>query len=88
MTLLLDLPENGIMKMKKNPYEIQHHFFPSNREEILKKLGKEVLLKNLQRMLLIRNFEIRAESAYQQGLIGGFFIPTWDKRQYKQLYYR
>ena len=59
--------------MKKNPYEIQHHFFPSNRQEIIKKLGKETLLKNLQRMLLIRNFEIRAEAAYLQGKIGGFF---------------
>lgn len=48
-------------------------FFPSDRKEIIKELGKETLLENLRRMLLIRNFEIRAESAYQQGKIGGFF---------------
>ncbi len=38
-----------------------------------KKLGKKVLLENLRQMLLIRNFEIRAESAYQHGKVGGFF---------------
>lgn len=47
--------------------------FPSNRQQIIKELGKETLLDILRRMLLIRNFEIRAESAYQQGQIGGFF---------------
>lgn len=50
-----------------------YNFFPSNREEVVKKLGKEALIENLRKMLLIRNFEIRAESAYQQGKIGGFF---------------
>lgn len=48
-------------------------FFTSNQNEVIKKLGKDALLQNLQRMLLIRNFEVRAESAYQQGHIGGFF---------------
>lgn len=52
---------------------VEYNIFPSNRQEVIKKLGKEVLLENLRRMLLIRNFEIRAESAYQQGKIGGFF---------------
>lgn len=47
--------------------------FPSDGQRILKDLGKEALLEVLRRMLLIRNFEIRAESAYQQGHIGGFF---------------
>lgn len=48
-------------------------FFPSDRNKIIKSLGKETLLTLLQRMLTIRNFEIRAESAYQQGNVGGFF---------------
>ena len=39
----------------------------------MKKLGKKALIENLRRMLLIRNFEVRAESAYQQGKVGGFF---------------
>ena len=50
-----------------------YHLFPSDRQEVIKKLGKEVLIENLRKMLLIRNFEIRAESAYQQGKVGGFF---------------
>lgn len=52
---------------------VKYNFFPSDRQETIIKLGKEVLIENLRRMLLIRNFEIRAESAYQQGKIGGFF---------------
>lgn len=57
--------------MKKNPPE--YHFFHSDAEKIVKELGKEKLLQYLKSMLLIRNFEIRAESAYQQGKVGGFF---------------
>lgn len=48
-------------------------FFPSDQAKLIQELGKDTLLENLRRMLLIRNFEIRAESAYQQGKIGGFF---------------
>ena len=59
--------------MKRDPYEIKHNFFPSDKDVIMKKLGKETLLENLKKMLLIRNFEIRSEAAYQQGMIGGFF---------------
>lgn len=40
---------------------------------MIKKLGKEKLLHCLKEMLVIRNFEIRAEAAYLQGKIGGFF---------------
>lgn len=45
----------------------------ANHIECMKKIGKEALMKSLRNMLLIRNFEIRAESAYQQGKVGGFF---------------
>ena len=38
-----------------------------------KALGKEGLKSILKEMLLIRHFELRAESAYQQGKVGGFF---------------
>ena len=48
-------------------------FFPSETSKVIKELGNEVLLENLRRMLLIRNFETRAEAAYLQGKIGGFF---------------
>lgn len=51
----------------------QVKFFPVDEAEVIKKLGPELLIANLRKMLLIRNFEVRAESAYQQGKIGGFF---------------
>jgi pyruvate dehydrogenase E1 component alpha subunit len=44
-----------------------------NRLDVIKQLGAHVLKECLGRMLLIRNFELRAEAAYQQGKIGGFF---------------
>lgn len=49
------------------------NFFKGDEQAIIKEIGKEKLLKNLERMLLIRNFEVRAESAYQHGKVGGFF---------------
>lgn len=52
---------------------VRYQFFPSDTQAIVGKLGKEKLLKYLKEMLLIRNFEIRAESAYLQGKVGGFF---------------
>lgn len=52
---------------------VPYHFFTADRKAIIEKLGKEKLLEKLRQMLLIRNFEIRAESAYQHGEIGGFF---------------
>lgn len=48
---------------------IEYHFF-SGKGSIL---SKERLIACLKEMLLIRNFEIRAESAYLQGKVGGFF---------------
>lgn len=52
---------------------LPYHFYSTDREAIIKKLGPDVLKECLGRMLLIRNFELRAEAAYQQGKIGGFF---------------
>src|SRR5690348_8122811 len=51
----------------------QYHFFPVNVSQVVADLGKERLLEELRRMLLIRNFEVRAEAAYLQGKIVGFF---------------
>lgn len=59
--------------MADRPLRKPPQFFPSDQKKIITSLGKEVLLENLRRMLLIRNFEVRAESAYQQGKVGGFF---------------
>ncbi len=49
------------------------NFKPSDSKSLIQAIGKEKLLQALKTMLLIRNFEERAESAYQQGKIGGFF---------------
>ncbi|MBM3207416.1 MAG: pyruvate dehydrogenase (acetyl-transferring) E1 component subunit alpha [Chlamydiae bacterium] len=51
----------------------KYHFFKSDAEKAIADLGKENILQHLSHMLLIRNFELRAEAAYQQGKIGGFF---------------
>ncbi|MCE2982930.1 MAG: pyruvate dehydrogenase (acetyl-transferring) E1 component subunit alpha [Parachlamydia sp.] len=56
--------------MKKNPPPT---FFSVDRQAVIASLGKEALIKCYRQMLLIRNFEVRAEAAYQQGKIGGFF---------------
>lgn len=47
-------------------------FFQENPTLIASELGKENLLAMFRQMLLIRQFEIRAETGYQQGKIGGF----------------
>lgn len=51
----------------------EYHPFSHDPEKVMKALGKEALLQVLRQMLLIRNFETRAEAAYLQGKIGGFF---------------
>ncbi len=57
----------------KRQVPVKYHFYPSDSGQLIAQLGKEHLLECLKKMLLIRNFEIRAESAYLQGKIGGFF---------------
>lgn len=57
----------------KRQAPVKYAFFPSNASKVISELGKETLLEQLQKMLLIRNFEIRAEASYLQGKIGGFF---------------
>lgn len=59
--------------MKKKEISSKYTFFSSNHTHCIEEVGKSQLLHILEQMLLIRNFEIRAESAYQQGKIGGFF---------------
>lgn len=58
-----------MVKEKKS----EPHLFSHDLEKVVKHIGKEKLIENLKKMLLIRNFEIRAESAYLQGKVGGFF---------------
>ncbi len=49
------------------------NYFKVNHQQVIAKLGADKLIHCLKQMLLIRNFELRAEAAYQQGKIGGFF---------------
>ena len=53
--------------------KIVPQFYKGARADLIQKVGTEKLIAALKSMLLIRNFETRAESAYQQGKIGGFF---------------
>lgn len=57
----------------RNKMTSPFHIFPVNRQAVMEQLGPEALTNCLKRMLLIRNFELRAEAAYQHGKIGGFF---------------
>lgn len=50
-----------------------YHFFPADSKKVIQSIGKENLVACLKKMLLIRNFEIRGEAAYQQGKVGGFY---------------
>lgn len=58
---------------KKTVHHVKYHFFASKADEAKNALGKEGLLRALKEMVTIRHFEMRAESAYQQGKVGGFF---------------
>ena len=49
-----------------------YSFYPSD-PNILGSLDKELIIKMLKEMLLIRHFENRAEAAYLEGKVGGFF---------------
>lgn len=51
----------------------QHCAYKHDTDQIVAELGAEKLREQLYKMLLIRNFEIRGESAYQQGKVGGFY---------------
>ena len=48
-------------------------FFAIDKKKLVKTLGKETLLSQLEKMLTIRQIETRAEASYLQGKIGGFF---------------
>lgn len=48
-------------------------FFGHDAERVFESIGQEKLIYYLKQMLLIRNFELRAEAAYLQGKVGGFF---------------
>ena len=53
--------------------ETHQQFFPHQLDKLIKEIGQKELINVLKQMLFIRNFEVRAESAYLQGKVGGFF---------------
>ncbi len=56
--------------MKK---QINYNYFKCDNEKVIKDLGSDQLNELMRQMVLIRHFELRAESAYQQAKIGGYF---------------
>jgi pyruvate dehydrogenase E1 component alpha subunit len=61
------------MGEKESKRSVEYQFFSADRDKVCNSLGQARTLKLLEQMLSIRNFEVRAESAYQQGKVGGFF---------------
>ncbi len=59
--------------MDKKKGDSPYNFADFDRKALIQELGKEKLLELLNKMLVIRNLETRAEAAYLQGKIGGFF---------------
>lgn len=49
------------------------HFDSERGKEVLKTIDTESLREDLEKMIFIRQFELRAENAYREGHIGGFF---------------
>jgi pyruvate dehydrogenase E1 component alpha subunit len=56
------------MSSQQSPLALFH----VDPEGVASELGKESLLSMFRQMLIIRQFEVRAETGYQQGKIGGF----------------
>ncbi|MEM8628508.1 MAG: thiamine pyrophosphate-dependent enzyme [Chlamydiota bacterium] len=52
---------------------ISYHFPDSDAGKTLRALPDGAAVEDLGKMLLIRHFETRAEAAYMQGKVGGFF---------------
>lgn len=67
------LKDNLGRVMKEKSSNSKYSFVKFDREKSIQDIGKEELEKALRQMLMIRNLEMRAEAAYLQGHIGGFF---------------
>lgn len=50
-----------------------YDFFTSDKDKLIKLSNPSDLIEDLTKMILIRTFEQRAESAYLSGKVGGFF---------------
>jgi pyruvate dehydrogenase E1 component alpha subunit len=61
------------MEKEKLLLEPDYNFFSYDLQKVVDSQAADYLKEDLKKMLLIRHFELRAESAYQMGKIGGFF---------------
>lgn len=59
--------------MIDNGHQQGQDWYLGDKQKLLNSLGEKSLQKSIRSMLAIRHFETRAEAAYQQGNIGGFF---------------
>lgn len=60
--------------MSNCSHRIPEHFSNQNQvQHVVNLYGANAVLKMLQQMLLIREFEIHGEEAYLEGLVGGFY---------------
>lgn len=59
--------------MKPYKQQTPYVFYEYDHKALTQSLSSKQLVDSFQKMLLIRHFENRAESAYQHGFIGGFF---------------
>lgn len=59
--------------MPTDKKKTEYHYFASDTDKSIAELGSEKIKEHLSKMMLVRHFETRAEAAYQQGKIGGFF---------------
>ncbi len=63
---------HSVMESKDNSKN-KYHFVDYDRAKVIQEIGFEKLIFNLRQMLTVRHLETRAEAAYLQGKIGGFF---------------
>jgi pyruvate dehydrogenase E1 component alpha subunit len=58
---------------------IKYNFYKSDSKWAYNKLGSDGIKEVMRQMLLARHFDVRAESAYQMGKMGGFFHASIGK---------
>lgn len=52
---------------------IEHFLNDSQIQQVIDSYGKDAIVHMLKQMMVIREFEVRGEEAYLEGLIGGFY---------------
>lgn len=63
----------GLCYMPDSYTRVEHFLNDSQIQQVIQLYGSEAIIRMLKQMLLIREFEVRGEEAYLEGLIGGFY---------------